>query len=1328
MKPYFIVVFLITALFCSNNASPMTHKRLINVAILLDDHGLDVAQAKISGRDGPILATLKTAIKSRSSFIFVAGALLQQYSQSADLEENFDQAWEIYESKEPKASLFILIPETYKNKVIAEWKKSTWTRPAKKLTLEDNAAALGLNIYDRKHFKKHRIEDIRNRLMPERSKSVPAIKAALVKNKRGGFYRGFFNFYLNGHGEPTTQTEKGVIASLSIDDYQDLIQFLQKNCSVNLLVVLSCYGGGRHLFTSYPQATQLRFLKRDFLIVHYGTTDNPIHATEVNFVGFFQNIEKFEQKEPGITLEAILLSLYIPEGYYGGVTGSVTLGNTPYALLPNSQIIVPINIFPREIIFLTYTKVMAHYFANKTIAMKGYYPSLFLFPSLIPAMIQPLRRGGNIVSAFPGSSIHFLKGIDITTLPMDPLRFIRESFVEPAARLASEAQKIFIIKKLKYKDGSEIRELNNIVLIIPGADTTLIQVEGGPTYYEDIIYQLAYEQSVNNKHLYVQAEVHGNLSQFNHWMVQGFFQHKPIQKSKYESAKESFDLITNAIKKPTLVGYLETDPQTIRQFPLLAGQKDYRSLIINMASLMDSKLLQEQKELNPWDFVWGKVGFLQPPPILPKGFGIRYPEEEPIAKRREKQKFFQDLSDKIDHMLNKELFLRTIALFLAGEEVLGKPLLKVLIQEKQVTQQQTDALFDAGLELFPKFLVAYTQKGLLRVLIDHNVITKQQLVTAKKVFSADGYQGKTLLETLINNKLITKHDVKHTQTLFAAAMRWYSEDKTFLGSNLLKLLLNNQLLTQKQITTLFDTAMAQIKTGEIGKGLTIVLPITGSKQLTPEQIKMLFTTAMTWLSKGNAIEQEHGSRLLEALITNKLATIEERTALTAKLFDTAVTQFSDGKTNLLDLFIGQKLVTPKQIETLFTTAMKWLSQGKDQGRSLLFLLIRHEHITKSDTEKIKTMRESVVTLFKRNKALGGRILLTFLIAAQLVTKEELTALTAKLFDTAVTRFLDKKDSALQLLIEKQLVTPKQIETLFTIAMKWLLQVEDKTKLAYGRMLLEALIENKQITRNDTEKLKTMREGVVILLKRNKDSGEILLRLLRDNYFDTEITRFSNGKANVLDLFISHKLTPKQIETLFTTAMKWLLQSRGMKEHPGIELLKLLIENKQITRNDTEKLKTIRESVVTLLKRYKDSGETILNLLIINQLATKEELTALAAKLFDTAMRWYSKENTNLLDLFIREQLVTPKQFETLFTTAITWIEEMFNVIPGIQLLRLLKQNEHITKHDTEKIKTIRESVVTLLKKNKALGEGILNLLINWQLLPSEDVQLKSQAD
>jgi len=910
MKPYLIIVFLITALFCSNNASPMSHKRLINVALFLDERGGDIWQAKSSGKDGVILAELKSAIKSSSSFIFVTGSTLQQYSKSKDLEKNFDQVWEIYESKAPKASLFILIPEAYKNKVIAAWKKSKWIPAAKKIAPAESTAALGLNIYDKKHFEKRTIKDIQTKKMAPTSKSVPAITIALVKNKRDK-HGGFFNFYITGHGGATTQTERGSIASLSIADYQDLIQFLQKNCSVNLLVVLSCYGGGTHLFTSYPQATQLKFLKRDFLIVHYGTTDNPLRLTrKLNFVEFFQNIEEFEQRTGGVTLETILLSLYSPRAQK---SPNILLGNTPYALLPNSQIIVPINIFPEEINFLSYTKVMAHYFADKDIVMKADKAVFLLFPTLIPATMKGVKRGASLLSASPGSGMHFFKEIDTTSVSTDPLDFLTSTFIWATIPLRSKAQKIFIIKKLKYRYRREMKELNNIVLIVPGVD-----IMG------NAIYQLAYEQSVNHTNLYTQAELRGKYSERTRFiMLQGKFQPKVTQKSKYESAKESFDLITNAIKKHTLVGYLETDPQTIRQFPLLAGQKDYRSLIINIASLMDSKLLQERKELTPWDFVWGKVGFLQPPPRS-REFGIRYPGE-PIAKRREKQKFFQDLSDKINQMLNKELFLRSIALFMTEQEVFGKLLFKASIQQKQITQQQIDALLNAGLELFKQRFTSYSKQKLFERLIHHNLITKKQLATAEKVFSVDQYLGETLLKILINNKLISP---QQAETALITAMRWYSEGDPSSGGELLKLLIDNQVLTPKRIITTFDIAMMLIKTGNIPRGLSFLERVTRSKQITQEQIDRLFTTAMTWLSEDVGERKvDHVRKLLEILINNRRITKNDT----------------------------------EKVKAIRDSALKVLKRSKHVGDLVLRLLLDHELLSAEDE---KEARETISKLYE----------------------------------------------------------------------------------------------------------------------------------------------------------------------------------------------------------------------------------------------------------------------------------------------------------------------------------------------------------------------------
>jgi len=277
-------------------------------------------------------------------------------------------------------------------------------------------------------------------------------------------------------------------------------------------------------------------------------------------------------------------------------------------------------------------------------------------------------------------------------------------------------------------------------------------------------------------------------------------------------------------------------------------------------------------------------------------------------------------------MLNKELLLRTIALFMTRQEALGKLLLKVSIQQKQITQQQIAALLDAGLELFPKVHKSYSKKELLELLTKHNVITKQQRATANTVFSADSYRADRLLELIINNKLITKHDVKQVQKLLATAMKWSTEENTYSGGQLLRLLLDNQLLTKKQIITLFNTAMTQIKKGEIAEGVDLLELVTKSKHITQKQIDMLFTTAMTWLSE---MKPYYGAELLKALINNKRITKSD-TEKVKTIRDSALKLFrsdQSGGETLVNVLRENQLLTAKDEEEVHEIYIKSFEEG-----------------------------------------------------------------------------------------------------------------------------------------------------------------------------------------------------------------------------------------------------------------------------------------------------------------------------------------------------------------------------------------------------------------
>ena len=105
--------------------------------------------------------------------------------------------------------------------------------------------------------------------------------------------------YLSGHGHPQAAKQTAHIAGMSLDDFSEFLQFLNKNMRTKLLVYSSCYAGGVHAVEPYKN------MRLHYPAIVVALTDAPIYG-----FGFFEGV-----KLPPYSAEHALISENIQIGF-----------------------------------------------------------------------------------------------------------------------------------------------------------------------------------------------------------------------------------------------------------------------------------------------------------------------------------------------------------------------------------------------------------------------------------------------------------------------------------------------------------------------------------------------------------------------------------------------------------------------------------------------------------------------------------------------------------------------------------------------------------------------------------------------------------------------------------------------------------------------------------------------------------------------------------------------------------------------------------------------------------------------------------------------------
>jgi ankyrin repeat protein len=606
-------------------------KRFLTAALFIDD-GLEE-----KGERSIITREFEQAFLDKVGTILVSDTLFYNFLKGKNdtFVKNMLKSWEIYIPTDKKdfkeSALFLMINKGYKDKKIEELTRKSEIEKGDFTTKE---IALGL-VVDHKNILAQvssvgELNKLRSDgVLVKLKRSVPFLKKIFVPNKQIP-YGGKWIFVLSGHGEETKKHGKGAIASISIEkDYPNLIKFIQENLDTHAFVVLSCYAGGLNALTSLMEAEKSRVLLTDFMIIHLGATDSPIffNASVKNFI---ENMIKRE-KDPSVSLKKCILSIFSPN-VLGEIKKIIKDGKLreeqkvyssfPFIRFPRTEKFIPINVFPELIEYITYAKSIAHQLKITTNQRRRVTPTkipivvdenkkiILISPSIVPVSlnIQNPSKPPAIFSVFPGSSIHFLYEIDLTSKPSDIFDFFKKAFFLPAEVIKIASTKIFLIKKLRCKKGystdisylnvihrDSIIELNNVVVVMRARRRKVIgrrvlRVIGGSVYFE---------YSLSGKKLF-------NFTNANWQRFVGSFKGNFDDVIHRQSSLPyiAFSTLKEAIEKVEFVPFTQE-----KELPILMGQKDYRFLISFISEKLKNNVWDEK--LSPWDFLWSNLYLLR---------------------------------------------------------------------------------------------------------------------------------------------------------------------------------------------------------------------------------------------------------------------------------------------------------------------------------------------------------------------------------------------------------------------------------------------------------------------------------------------------------------------------------------------------------------------------------------------------------------------------------------------------------------------------------------------------------------------------------------------
>ncbi|OQA36326.1 MAG: hypothetical protein BWY54_00137 [Candidatus Dependentiae bacterium ADurb.Bin331] len=289
-----IIILLFGCIINSQHAySAETNKeeeaQPLDLIIILDD-GEELTMFKETKKTAAARQTLSGAIRDEIPFLVsntVLAALSQEYAYLFKYLQNSKQ-WKLYVDKTHEFT--IGLPVHY----------LTW----EKIITHNEIQQIGLNKSLLFHLQSEKINDFYFQIF-QNAPSIKQVNLTTIKHlfahKIGDTWESINNssrkrLILFGHGLYEKKNFPGFIASLTIADYRDFLQFLNV-INVDLLYVVSCYSGGNNLLKTYQLNDELisKPISLNYFLIIGAVTDNSAAAvsTQIDFIEFFQMVDNF---------------------------------------------------------------------------------------------------------------------------------------------------------------------------------------------------------------------------------------------------------------------------------------------------------------------------------------------------------------------------------------------------------------------------------------------------------------------------------------------------------------------------------------------------------------------------------------------------------------------------------------------------------------------------------------------------------------------------------------------------------------------------------------------------------------------------------------------------------------------------------------------------------------------------------------------------------------------------------------------------------------------------------------------------------------------------
>lgn len=567
---------------------------------------------------GAICNTLEQAIRSESCYVFVQAHLLyllyEKDISSVGITPKYDilkhlsnfnvykfvkrlevdGKYKIMEDRE--ASLFLLIPEKYKNRVgLCGLKFDDKFGLIKKIDVSNYKKEISDSAEDLLKIA---------RTAPSKVKRLDPVRALkevfLIDEKSKNDF--VWNIYQDGHGLFQSQilNRPSIITGLLVEDYKEELMFFNDHLNVNAFVLQSCFSGGQNWFIPYRSEFQGEIAKLKFPIVQIGSPDSVTFGFAIRdrkqealansfslFTAFFNNLSS-ANKNIEMRLKRAVSSL----GLYKYDEG--LFANIPFVRFAGSQFFFPLIV---EEIKDRVEYVSNHLIKKYKIEEKNFIEIdsskkklLMISPSNVSLPlhfinIKSVESGSlipqlpAIVSLFPGSSIHFFAKLyfdksigffgkqypDIISLLLYKM-FVKEIISD------LKSQKIFIIKELVFRDFS----VQNIVLKYSSEKTGTMR--GSFEFYDN--KQISFAKF--DKEIGVKVVAMRDVFAFR---------------------KDIFVSIDDFIKNIVAIGFIEPDMEDgVFKLP---SQYDYRPMFMYISKKLKNKSWDKKQDL--WDFVWSRI-------------------------------------------------------------------------------------------------------------------------------------------------------------------------------------------------------------------------------------------------------------------------------------------------------------------------------------------------------------------------------------------------------------------------------------------------------------------------------------------------------------------------------------------------------------------------------------------------------------------------------------------------------------------------------------------------------------------------------------------------